>query len=94
MNLSNEGRLFNKLGLKSLNHTKDSLPKEREVNFWIPPLDNIEDLFSPEVDIGVLEVEVLLALVEGPRGIFSLLVLCIKVVGEAGHLELKLSVES
>ena len=79
---------MSELGLKSLNHTKDSFLDEQKVKVRILPPDSIEDLLSPEVDIGVLEVDVLLTLVEGPRGIFSSLALSIKLVGEDGHLEL------
>ena len=67
---------------------QDIQPEEREVKVWVLLLDSVKDLLSPEINISVLKVEVLLALVEGFGGIFYSLMLDLKLTSEAGHFEL------
>ena len=82
--------LLSKLNLEALDYSQHTFTKEGEVKVWIFPRDCVEDLLSSYVDIGALQVEVLLTLVEGSRGILSLLILCFKLALETSYLDLQL----
>ena len=56
--------LFYELGLETLNYSKHAFSKERKVEVCILPLNGVEDLLSPEINVSVLEVEVFLALIK------------------------------
>ena len=89
--LCERSRLLNKLSLEALDDSQHTFTKEGEVEVRIFPLDCVEDLLSSNVDIGALQVEVLITLVEGPGGILSSLMLSFELALETTHFNLQIS---